>query len=100
MQSRTHKKQSFSNGIFRGCYRFLGNKQTRKFYHTGESVGDAGEIDSNWFQQLIAMGLSLGIGKRQLLEDYYFDEIFDIFGCRLNSENQTEKLVDAEGFFA
>ena len=31
--------------------------------------------DGRWLQRLIAMGLSLGIGKRELMEDYYLDEI-------------------------
>ena len=31
--------------------------------------------DGRWLQRLIAMGLCLGIGKRELMEDYYFDEI-------------------------
>lgn len=34
--------------------------------------------DGHWLQRLIAMGLCLGIGKRELLEDYYMDEIGSI----------------------
>ena len=32
-----------------------------------------------WLQKLIACALAVGISKRELLEDYYIDEIPEIF---------------------
>ncbi|MDD3410521.1 MAG: hypothetical protein PHY12_06895 [Eubacteriales bacterium] len=34
-----------------------------------------GAQNERWLQRLIASALSIGIGKRELLEDYYLDEI-------------------------
>ena len=54
-----------------------GGQQPRKFYErrAGAVAAGARGADGRWLQRLIAMGLSLGIGKRELMEDYYFDEI-------------------------
>jgi hypothetical protein len=56
-------------------------------------------VKDDWLQRLIAMGLAAGIGKRQLLEDYYFDEIFDVLSCRFERGGQGEKAVDVDSFF-
>lgn len=32
-----------------------------------------------WLQDIIVAGLEIGISKKELLEDYYFDEISIIF---------------------
>ena len=39
----------------------------------------AQEPDEHWVQRLIASALCLGIGKRELMQDYYLDEIGLIF---------------------
>ena len=42
---------------------------------------DAGERKKNWLQRLIAQGLMMGISKRELLCDYYPDELATVFGA-------------------
>lgn len=37
------------------------------------------ETDADWFQELIVCARHIGISKRELLEDYYYDEIPLIF---------------------
>jgi len=43
------------------------------------STGELDEADEHWFQELIVVAGKIGISKKQLLEDYYYDEIPIIF---------------------
>jgi hypothetical protein len=57
-----------------------------------------------WLQKLIVSGLKIGISKRELLNDYYLDEIGEIIfewnemHKTDNSESETEEVY-ADGFF-
>lgn len=59
--------------------------------------------DERWLQRLIAMGLSLGIGKRELMEDYYLDEIGAVAeawnALRRPPAEDAEEAVAPEAFF-
>lgn len=65
----------------------------------GKGQGAHGREES-WFQGLIAAALSIGISKRELLNDYYMDEIGLIFEAwnRLHDPNreETEEVEAAE----
>lgn len=37
-----------------------------------------GACGEGWLQELIAGALTMGVGKRELFEDYYFDELGSI----------------------
>ncbi len=58
----------------------MGDQQPKK---TGggapEAKGQGGAADEQWLQRLIATGLKIGISKRELMEDYYPDELSLIF---------------------
>lgn len=57
--------------------------------------------EDRWLQRLIASALCMGIGKRELMEDYYMDEIGDILGQwnRLHNPDGEETMeVDAQEF--
>ena len=60
-----------------------GGQRDRKFYQNHGSAGKTGTgshgRSEHWFQGLIAAALSIGISKRELLNDYYMDEIGPIF---------------------
>ncbi len=45
----------------------------------GSAGQQSDEADEHWFQELIVVAGKIGITKRQLLEDYYYDEISIIF---------------------
>jgi hypothetical protein len=49
------------------------------------------EADERWFQELIVVAGKIGITKRQLLEDYYYDEIPIIFEKYSELNNPKEK---------
>ncbi len=46
---------------------------------------------------MIAQGLSIGIGKRELLEDYYIDELEAIFGEHNVIHRLSTKEASMEG---
>ena len=56
--------------------------------------------DERWLQRLIAGGLSIGVGKRELLEDYYFDEIGAVIEewNALHGAGEEEEEVDGMTF--
>lgn len=60
-----------------------GGQRDRKFYQDHGSAGGKGAgshgRSEHWFQGLIAAALSIGISKRELLNDYYMDEIGPVF---------------------
>ena len=67
-----------------------------------------GEIDSQrWLQKIIVLCLGVGIGKRELFEDYYFDEVIVVLGEHYKRDKNEEgspqveevEEVGAEGFF-
>ena len=62
--------------------------------------GSAGG-SANWFQRLIIQALAIGIGKRELMEDYYPDELDAIFTawCALHGQEKEEaREVDVMEF--
>ena len=61
--------------------------------------GTRGDGDA-WFQRLIASALSIGIGKRELLEDYYMDEIGPVIQAwnALHGAGEQEEQVDGAAF--
>lgn len=64
----------------------------------GKGAQDDGE---GWLQNLIAGGLSIGISKRELLEDYYIDEISEVIAGwnRLhNPDSDRIETVNAKAF--
>jgi len=70
-----------------------------------ESKRQADEVDSRyWLQKVIAAALKIGISKKELFEDYYFDEICIVFseyyrrGEEAESEPEIEE-VGADEFF-
>ena len=67
---------------------------------------DADEVDSQfWLQRVIIIALKIGISKKELFEDYYFDEIGIIFSqyhsrSEAGEENGPEIVeIGAEEFF-
>jgi hypothetical protein len=50
---------------------------------------DAARTD-NWLQRWIAIAQTMGIGKRELMEDYYYDE----FMIMLDEYNDLHKAPD------
>ena len=57
--------------------------------------------EDRWLQRLIASALSMGIGKRELMEDYYMDEIGDVIRewNRLHHPDREETIqMEAEEF--
>lgn len=54
--------------------------------------------NERWFQGLIAAGLKIGISKRELLNDYYPDELALVFSeyARLSNPRE-EEIQDAYG---
>ena len=57
--------------------------------------------EDRWLQRLIASALSMGIGKRELMEDYYMDEIGDVIRewNRLHNPDREETIqMEAEEF--
>ena len=54
--------------------------------------------DEKWLQGLIAAGLKIGISKRELLEDYYPDELALVFSeyARLSMPPE-ERVEEAFG---
>ena len=69
----------------------------------GAVAAGARGADGQWLQRLIAMGLSLGIGKRELMEDYYLDEIGAVAeawnALRRPPAEDAEEAVTPEAFF-
>ena len=65
----------------------------------GKGQGAHGR-EKSWFQGLIAAALSIGISKRELLNDYYMEEIGLIFEewNRLHDPNreETEEMEAAD----
>ncbi len=61
--------------------------------------GTRGDGDA-WFQRLIASALSIGISKRELLEDYYMDEIGEVIRAwnNLHGAGDQEEQVDGAAF--
>jgi hypothetical protein len=55
------------------------------------STGESDETDGQWFQELIVVAGKINITKRQLLEDYYYDEIPMIFEKYSELHNSKEK---------
>lgn len=50
-----------------------------------------------WLQKWIAVGESIGIGKKNLLNDYYFDEFLAVIDAyndmhTINRENEKEEV--------
>lgn len=63
---------------------------------------EKGSSGENWLQGLIASALMMGISKRELLEDYYLDEILEIMKewNRLHGAESSEpEPLDALAFF-
>ena len=50
------------------------------------------EADEHWFQELIVVAGKIGISKRQLLEDYYYDETLPIIFEKYAELNPKEKM--------
>lgn len=61
-----------------------------------------GKRSEAWLQRLIASALSMGIGKRELMEDYYLEEISEVIsawnGLHGRGE-EAEEEMDAMAFF-
>ena len=57
----------------------------------GSAGQQSDEADEHWFQELIVVAGKIGITKRQLLEDYYYDEIPIIFEKYAELNNPKEK---------
>lgn len=57
----------------------------------GAARQQSDEADERWFQELIVVAGKIGITKRQLLEDYYYDEIPIIFEKYTELSNTKEK---------
>jgi hypothetical protein len=55
------------------------------------------EENEFWLQDLIVAGLAIGISKKELLEDYYWDEIPLIFEAysRLHDTKKKEEVEEA-----
>ena len=49
---------------------------------------------------MIAIALSAGISKRQLLEEFYFDEIFDVLSYRFGVREDAVQTVSVDEFFS
>lgn len=60
--------------------------------------GNTNEPDEAWFQELIVISGKIGITKKQLLEDYYYDEIPIIFGKynELSKPSEEKDMVYSE----
>ena len=76
------------------------DKRFRKFFRPNEANIEQ-DHNSNWLQKTIAICIKIGISKKELLEDYYPDEIPIIMQeyAELNkiTEKQNEE-VGAEDF--
>jgi hypothetical protein len=58
-------------------------------------------VDEHWFQDLIVCSRKIGISKKELLEDYYYDEIGSIFDryaeiSKPGDENSGGEMVYSE----
>lgn len=55
------------------------------------------EENKFWLQDLIVAGLAIGISKKELLEDYYWDEVPLIFESysKLHSSKKEETVEEA-----
>ncbi len=60
----------------------------------GSAGQQSDEADEHWFQELIVVAGKIGISKRQLLEDYYYDEIPIIFEKYAELNNPKEKVEE------
>ena len=74
------------------------DKRYAKFFQRcaeGNKSEQPGEADEHWFQELIVVAGKIGISKRQLLEDYYYDEIPIIFEkyAELNNPKEKDEVV-------
>lgn len=64
-------------------------------------MGKGAQNDERWLQKLIAAGLCIGIGKRELLNDYYMDEIgviLEEWNALKKGEDTSEVQMDAMSF--
>ena len=74
------------------------DKRYAKFFQRcaeGNKSEQPDEADEHWFQELIVVAGKIGISKRQLLEDYYYDEIPIIFEkyAELNNPKEKDEVV-------
>lgn len=66
----------------------------------GQGKGAGSKAGGRWLQRLIASALSMGIGKRELLEDYYVGEIAAVIEewNALHGAGEAEEQVDGMTF--
>jgi hypothetical protein len=72
-------------------------KRYAKFFQRcaeGDKPEQPDEADEHWFQELIVVAGKIGISKRQLLEDYYYDEIPIIFEKYAELNDPKEKVEE------
>ena len=66
-----------------------------------QATKPTGKNDEGWLQKCIANGLKMGIGKRELLYDYYPDEFFQVMAARQARETvETVEAGTPYAFFA
>ena len=72
----------------------LGGQRTHGFFYGRAAVvpESSRSGEGSTLQQLIASGLRIGVSKRELLEDYYLDELVLVFEAY--SEPRGEKEED------
>lgn len=75
-------------------------KRIRKFFYSNEA-GSGEVFNPNWLQRIIATCTKIGISKKELMEDYYPNEIALVMQeyAELNKvESTDEEEVSADEF--
>lgn len=80
------------------CERVLENERAERFFQERVGVNKEKAADTKyWLQRWIAIAESVGIGKKELLEDYYLDEflaVMDAYSDMHKVERAEDNVIE------